>query len=332
MPPDFSKSTSETLSRRAGSLCSNVECRVLTVGPTLAPDKSVNIGEAAHIYGARVGSARYRPDMTDISRSEVTNGIWLCAKCHKLIDSDPARYPAELLFTWRSVHDEFVTSKLGTSNDKLRLGLEASRIAKFEDDSELAKRIALDRPAGWEYRLTAELLRQYLKVSLRGWTDLQRNLYVRPIRILDGGAFFDWVQARNDEAARLLQVLSNLYSEELTRAWGELGVAGDAMEIRHVCKLIQSAAEQLLQWEESVRFIFVPDDYEGILSCLPGFLGIQLDELRSVPHKLDEVVDWIELNPTPGIHKRFEHTITFKPPEGWTERLREEFKLFQQRA
>src|SRR5690242_9382546 len=114
MTPDFSKVVVETLARRAGMMCSNLECRVLTAGPAATPEKSVSIGQAAHIYGARVGSARYRVEMTDTSRGEITNGIWLCTNCHKLVDSDAQRYPAELLFQWRNLHDEFVVSKLGS--------------------------------------------------------------------------------------------------------------------------------------------------------------------------------------------------------------------------
>lgn len=106
MAPEFSRVVADTLAKRAGLMCSNVECRTVTAGPAEAADKAISIGEAAHIFGARQGAARYRDDMTDVSRAEVTNGIWLCCNCHKLVDSDASRYPPDLLFRWRTLHEE----------------------------------------------------------------------------------------------------------------------------------------------------------------------------------------------------------------------------------
>lgn len=53
-------------------MCSNIGCRVVTSGPADDPNKAVGIGEAAHIYGAKAGSARFRHDMTDGARAEIT--------------------------------------------------------------------------------------------------------------------------------------------------------------------------------------------------------------------------------------------------------------------
>jgi hypothetical protein len=66
--PDFLKPTIDALAKRANLICSNPECRVLTGGPHSDPIKPPNIGEAAHIKGARSGSARYDPNMTDEQR------------------------------------------------------------------------------------------------------------------------------------------------------------------------------------------------------------------------------------------------------------------------
>lgn len=304
-------------------MCSNIECRAVTSGPADAPDKSVNIGEAAHIYGAKEHAARYRSDMTDVSRAEITNGIWLCRNCHKLVDADPLRFQAELLFQWRSQHERYVISKLGTPNDQLRFDMEAQKIDQFRDESPLARQIIRDRVDGWEYRLTAEFLRDHLKRTMRGWDDLQRNLYSRPAVVLASEDSIQWFRARIAEAGRLVPVLAALYTKELVHAWGEPGEPGDPVEIRHVCRLIQSAAEQLLQWEEAVRFASADDSYTKLFACLHGALGRQLVQLRSVPHMLDEIADWIDTHP--GVAKSFRHELIFDLPEGWADRIDEEF-------
>ncbi len=63
--PDFSKKTIDILSKRAAFICSNPDCRASTVGPNSDPNKSTLIGEAAHIFGARPKSKRYKLEMTD---------------------------------------------------------------------------------------------------------------------------------------------------------------------------------------------------------------------------------------------------------------------------
>lgn len=326
--PDFSKSTVDILAKRAGQMCSNIECRTLTSGPSESPDKAVNIGEAAHIFGARNGTARYRDDMTDVSRAEITNSIWLCRNCHKLIDSDPKRFTANLLFQWRIVHEQYVISKLGTPNDKLKSKLE--KPDDFVNDSPLVRRIVYDRPDGWEYRLTSELLRDYLKASTRGWRDLQRALYTRPPAILSDDDAIAWFQAKIEDAERLVGIVATLYTQELPPTWGPPGEPGEPLEIRHVCKLIQSAAEQLLGWEASVRSVSVPSRYSKLFACLPGTAGLQLDQLAGVPPSLDEVADWIETSP--GVPKSFHFKLIFTLPDGWSKRVSKELDKINRKS
>ena len=145
MASKFNKSVIDTLAKRAANWCSNPECRTFTSGPSETPEKAINIGEAAHIYGAKEGAARYRSEMTDTFRSEITNGIWLCRNCHKLIDNDPNRFSAELLFEWRNTHESYVIERVGTPNENLQLKLSAKDILPFTDDSSRARQIVHDR-------------------------------------------------------------------------------------------------------------------------------------------------------------------------------------------
>lgn len=319
----------ETLAKRAANWCSNPECRALTSGPSDAPEKAINIGEAAHIYGAKKGAARYRADMTDASRSEITNGIWLCRNCHKLIDNDPSRFSAEFLFEWRNIHENYVIERIGTTNDNLRLRLAAKEALPFAEDTPHARQIIHDRPDFWEYSLTAELLRDYLRGPLRKWRDLQRGLYVKDIKKFDESGLINWLSIRMDEIVRLVESLVPLYTEELGKAWGEPGEPGDPIEIRHVCKLIQDAGERLVRWEEDVRFIHTSEDFEGLLACLQNSAGIQLDKISYIPKFIDEMVDWGKANPkTP---RTFKHTIVFELPDGWSERVNAEIRRVEQK-
>lgn len=99
--PDFNNETILKLGQRVAYRCSNPDCGVRTIGPNQIPTKATLICEAAHIRGARPGTARYDPQMTDAERADISNGIWLCGDCHKRIDSDPDKFPIDLLKKWK---------------------------------------------------------------------------------------------------------------------------------------------------------------------------------------------------------------------------------------
>jgi hypothetical protein len=102
MRDDFDEKTKEILARRAGFRCSNPKCRKLTTGPQANPARTINIGVAAHVAAASPGGKRYDPNQTPEERKSISNGIWLCQSCAKLIDSDDVRYTVDLLQEWKS--------------------------------------------------------------------------------------------------------------------------------------------------------------------------------------------------------------------------------------
>jgi len=122
MRDDFSLEVKRHLAARVGHLCSNPTCRALTAGPQDHPERSVNLGVAAHISGAAPGGPRYNPVITPAERSHIDNGIWLCQNCAKLIDSDLARFSEALLRGWRVVAEEFARDSLGKTATALIAG------------------------------------------------------------------------------------------------------------------------------------------------------------------------------------------------------------------
>ena len=330
MNPDFSQKTINTIARRAAFLCSNPNCRVSTVGPNVEPSKSTVIGESAHIFGARPGSARHDSHMSEVVRAEITNAIWLCRNCHKKVDEDPRKYPADILFAWREEHEEYVAAILGKLGDDTLSDLKNPSLYLFQDCPPLIKRIAIDKPRGWEWRLTAELMRHFNGPTLRRLEDLRAEFYTRQTEQIDDQEVPAWLSARLNEMQKLISPLTNL-TNQLNIAWGDQGEPGDEKEIFHICQLMRDAIEQTVQHEERLWFARVPDAAQPVLDLLKDVLGSQVEKIADIPNILDEVVSLLDADHSGTTENPYivERRISLELPEGWEEKFDRELRRME---
>lgn len=98
---EFSTAVKVALAKRAGYLCSNPDCRQLTIGAHYSQEKAAGIGEAAHISAAAERGPRFNSKLLPEERSAIKNGIWLCSSCATLIDKDELSFPERLLREWK---------------------------------------------------------------------------------------------------------------------------------------------------------------------------------------------------------------------------------------
>lgn len=99
---DFLDSTKRLLRESVANLCSNPDCRVLTVASKIDGCSLSNVGIAAHICAAAPGGPRYKLTQTEAERKNSDNGIWLCTTCSRLIDIDEDSYSEDLLHEWKN--------------------------------------------------------------------------------------------------------------------------------------------------------------------------------------------------------------------------------------
>lgn len=147
MRDEFTKAVVDSLFRRVCGRCSNPKCRKQTSGPQIDESKAINIGVGAHITAASHGGPRYDPSLSPEERSSITNGIWLCQSCAKLVDNDSARYTTELLKGWKAEAEDDALNNLESN---LSSDLRSSRLHITEQllISSASKQLIIDPNTG----------------------------------------------------------------------------------------------------------------------------------------------------------------------------------------
>ena len=114
---DFNSKTVETLAKRASFICSNPDCRCLTLAASeLDERKFIYNGVAAHITAASEGGPRFDPTKTSEERSDISNGVFLCTNCSVIIDKNNGiDFTVKQLLSWKEQHETWIRENLNKS-------------------------------------------------------------------------------------------------------------------------------------------------------------------------------------------------------------------------
>ena len=118
MAKDVTRSVKQDVERelwgRAGARCQFSDCNKLLYKHDVTQEP-MNMAEKAHIYAfSEKGPRGWGPFKSDRSGiNEAANLLLVCHGCHKKIDDEPERYPAELLKDWKAEHEKRVRIATG---------------------------------------------------------------------------------------------------------------------------------------------------------------------------------------------------------------------------
>lgn len=114
---DFDSKTIDALAKRASFICSNPECRCLTLAASDIDEKKfIYNGVAAHITAASKGGPRFDSNKTLEERSDILNGIFLCTNCSVVIDKNNGiDFTVNQLLNWKEVHTLWIRENLNKS-------------------------------------------------------------------------------------------------------------------------------------------------------------------------------------------------------------------------
>lgn len=111
---DFDKPVVDALAKRAAFICSNPDCKTLTIAPSDEDSlKFIYIGKAAHITSASEGGPRFDQSISSDERKSIDNGIFLCSNCADMVDKNKGiDFSIELLHEWKTSHENWVSNNL----------------------------------------------------------------------------------------------------------------------------------------------------------------------------------------------------------------------------
>ena len=115
----FSKKVIDAIAMRASFICSNPDCRSLTLFPSEENHEIVQyFGNAAHITAKAMGGPRYDHSLSSEQRRSIENAIYLCTNCATRIDKNNGLdYSVELLHQWKTNHEQWIRNNLNKSKE-----------------------------------------------------------------------------------------------------------------------------------------------------------------------------------------------------------------------
>lgn len=98
--------------QRSGNRCAYPGCNAELSAPGTDVSEPVVLGVLAHICGERPGAARFDASLSEAGRNGYANLIYLCGRCHTLVDGQPEEYTVERLVRMKASHEESVSTRL----------------------------------------------------------------------------------------------------------------------------------------------------------------------------------------------------------------------------
>jgi hypothetical protein len=167
--------------------------------------------------------------------------------------------------------------------DKKR-GNKIEPLPEFSNESVRARQIALDKPAYWEFLLTDELLRTKLNSVSKKFNDLNNGLIFKKHISVSG---IDFLNTKFKDMICLLS-LFGAAAKKMEKSWGELGTAGDAIEIKEAVETIISGCNSLFDWELNLKYELPPEKFINLQNLLQGCSFELFQQIEELPNKLME--------------------------------------------
>lgn len=130
----------------------------------------------------------------------------------------------------------------------------------FSEVSAKSLQIIIDKPCGWEYRLFAQLLKDYIE----RYADIRRDLFygvsfARRTSLDNYIEVADFISKQCKHITATVTSSTKLLNEGLPIAFGERGKPGDVKHINYIAKRFTQGYKRLIEWR--LEFFALDVDY-----------------------------------------------------------------------
>lgn len=170
--------------------------------------------------------------------------------------------------------------------------------------------LALMCPAGWEYKLFAQVLSAGLNELIDRRRDFNFGITLAPSRQLQSIAeVIDYITLKMNQLQRAIDAVSVLIHKTLPEAFGEPGVAGDADYIIYSANRLIDVYSSIIDWSLDFSTIVTEDDFSGIVTSFSKMCEVTLcdierfseeccEKLLSIPDAISESSEPMSINLT----------------------------------
>jgi len=159
--------------------------------------------------------------------------------------------------------------------------------------------IIIDKPCGWEYRLFAELLKEYIEK----YEEIRRDLlygvsYGKRMTLKNPFEITNWISQQFNYVANMMTSSMKLMNDGLPVAFGPPGQPGDIKHIHYIAKRFTDGYQRLLEWRLEFLTLNVDDNFKRLieLSSLMATNAItEIEDYANHIHKeINDIFDNID--------------------------------------
>ena len=166
------------------------------------------------------------------------------------------------------------------------------------DDKDLSQispkalEIIIDKPRGWEYRLFAELLKDYIADCENIRRDLIYGVsFGKRIALKSPMEFFEWVSLHFSSITNVITASTKLLNEGLPVAFGAPGEPGDARHILYISKRFTEGYRKLLEWRIEFFTVDVDEVYHRALELTSRMATNAIKEIEDYSQHIHKEIN-----------------------------------------
>ncbi|MEI3799614.1 MULTISPECIES: nucleotide-binding protein [unclassified Chitinophaga] len=194
--------------------------------------------------------------------------------------------------------DGNLKAALGTFCSQVRQKLKNfvyTNLNDLQNESKEAKKIAIEKPYGWEFLLAAELLSSKLVDINQSYSELEKGLVFSRTKRYAIEAYHEWFKESLNDIKKLILIFPNIL-KELNSSFGPPGVPGNILDIKRAVDRIISFEKELLAWEYRVNETDPPAELEEIKVIMSGWSKVIIDTINTMPNEIRRIIESSKIN------------------------------------